>query len=82
MNATPASALAPAACSHAAVLALRAIGLTVFDLDRTERFYRDTLDLRTVTRRRLEDSLPGRLISECSVRLAGRAGGCADDAAR
>ena len=53
---TPASALAPAARSHAGVLALRAIGLTVFDLDRTERFYRDTLDLRTVARQRLEDS--------------------------
>jgi catechol 2,3-dioxygenase-like lactoylglutathione lyase family enzyme len=56
MNATPASALAPAARSHAGVLALRAIGLTVFDLDRTERFYGDTLDLRAVARRRLEDS--------------------------
>src|SRR6516225_837677 len=56
MNATPASVLAPAARRHAGVLALRAIGLTVFDLDRTERFYRDTLDLRTVARRRLEDS--------------------------
>ena len=56
MDATPASALAPAARRHAGVLALRAIGLTVFDLDRTERFYRDTLDFRTVARRRLQDS--------------------------
>ena len=56
MDATPASALALAARRYAGVLALRAIGLTVFDLGRTERFYRDTLDLRTVARRRLEDS--------------------------
>ncbi len=46
----------PAAHAHAGALALRTIGLTVFDLDRTERFYRDTLDLRTVARRHLKDS--------------------------
>jgi len=46
----------PAANAFAGVLALRTIGLTVSDLDRTERFYRDTLDFRTVARRHLEKS--------------------------
>jgi len=41
--------------ARAEVLSVRAIGLTVADLDRTERFYRDTLDFRTVTRKHLRD---------------------------
>jgi len=76
MNGTPALALAPAARSHAGVLALRAIGLTVFDIERTERFYRDTLDFRTVARRRLEDSslnalfgLPAGLVDVLTMQL-------------
>jgi catechol 2,3-dioxygenase-like lactoylglutathione lyase family enzyme len=41
--------------TRAEVLAVRTIGLTVADLDRTERFYRDTLDFRTVARKHLRD---------------------------
>ena len=66
-----------AASSQSGALALRAIGLTVFDLERTERFYGDTLDFRTVARRRLEDSFLNALL-----RPAGQASGCAGDAAR
>jgi catechol 2,3-dioxygenase-like lactoylglutathione lyase family enzyme len=43
-------ALAVCAGAKAEVLALRRIGLTVADLDRTERFYRDALDFRTISR--------------------------------
>ena len=50
--------------SQAGALALRAIGLTVFDLERTERFYRDTLDFRTRCA-----TAPGKFVSECPVRL-------------
>jgi len=50
-------ALAILAGAHARadVLTMRAIGLTVSDLDRTERFYRDTLDFRTVARKHVQD---------------------------
>ena len=41
--------------ARAEVLAVRTIGLTVSDLDRSERFYRDTLDFRTVARKHLQD---------------------------
>jgi len=41
--------------ARADVLTIRAIGLTVSDLDRTERFYRDTLDFRTVARKHVQD---------------------------
>jgi catechol 2,3-dioxygenase-like lactoylglutathione lyase family enzyme len=48
------TALALAVCvsagAQAEVLALRRVGLTVADLDRTERFYRDVLDFRPVSR--------------------------------
>jgi catechol 2,3-dioxygenase-like lactoylglutathione lyase family enzyme len=36
--------------ARAEVLALRRIGVTVADLDRTERFYRDALDFQTISR--------------------------------
>ncbi len=48
--------LLPGAHAHAGVLAMRTIGLTVSDIGRTERFYRDKLDFRTIGRRRLEDT--------------------------
>jgi catechol 2,3-dioxygenase-like lactoylglutathione lyase family enzyme len=41
--------------ARAEVLAVRGIGLTVSSLDRTERFYRDTLDFRIAGRRHLKD---------------------------
>jgi catechol 2,3-dioxygenase-like lactoylglutathione lyase family enzyme len=37
--------------AHAEVLTLRTIGVTVSDLERTERFYRDTLDFHTIARK-------------------------------
>lgn len=43
-------AIGAGAVGQGEVLALRRIGLTVTDLDRTERFYRDVLDFRTVSR--------------------------------
>jgi catechol 2,3-dioxygenase-like lactoylglutathione lyase family enzyme len=71
-----ASFIKAAAITQARVLDVRAIGLTVFDLDRTERFYRDTLDFRTVARRRLEDSshnalfgLPDRPVDVLTMQL-------------
>jgi catechol 2,3-dioxygenase-like lactoylglutathione lyase family enzyme len=53
----------PAASTFAGVLALRTISLTVSDLDRTERFFHDTLDFRILGRRRLEDKSQNALLS-------------------
>jgi catechol 2,3-dioxygenase-like lactoylglutathione lyase family enzyme len=39
----------------AAVLTLRAFGMTVSDIGRTERFYRDTLGFQTVSRKHVND---------------------------
>jgi catechol 2,3-dioxygenase-like lactoylglutathione lyase family enzyme len=41
--------------ASAAVLTLREVGLTVADIGRTERFYRDTLGFRTVARQHVRD---------------------------
>jgi len=46
----------------AAVVAVERIGLTVTDLDRTERFYRDGLGFVTVGRRHVEDPAVARLL--------------------
>jgi catechol 2,3-dioxygenase-like lactoylglutathione lyase family enzyme len=46
----------------AAVVEVERIGLTVTDLDRTERFYRDGLGFVTVGRRHVEDPAVARLL--------------------
>src|SRR5687767_3153057 len=53
-------AIAPSARGEA--LELRAIGLTVADLGRTERFYRDGLGFRTVRREGAGDAATARLL--------------------
>jgi catechol 2,3-dioxygenase-like lactoylglutathione lyase family enzyme len=53
-------AIAPSARGE--VLELRAIGLTVADLGRTERFYRDGLGFRTVRREGAGDAATARLL--------------------
>ncbi len=54
--------LALAAPAHAAVIAVERISVTVVDLDRTERFYRDGLGFVTLGRHRSADPAMARLV--------------------
>ena len=56
------ASFAAAPSARGEVLELRAIGLTVADLGRTERFYRDGLGFRTVRRERADDAATARLL--------------------
>ena len=69
--------LTAAQAARAEVLELRAIGLTVADLGRTERFYRDGLGFRTVRRDGAADPATARLLgveNAVAERLAMRLG--------
>jgi hypothetical protein len=54
--------LAAPAAPRAAVIAVERVSVTVSDLDRTERFYREGLGFITVERRHVEDPSVARLV--------------------
>jgi catechol 2,3-dioxygenase-like lactoylglutathione lyase family enzyme len=64
-----ATLLGGASGARAAVVEVERISLTVADLDRTERFYRDSLGFVTVGRRHVEDSAVARLFGVASTTI-------------